>query len=196
MQRQVITVCSDDSLDELINVEVGRLPVVDNGRLVGIVTRSDLAKAYYSSAQELERSLDTIIESVHNAMITIDESAQVQIFNMAAQKLFWIKREEIIGQPITRFMSDSTLLNIVKTGKTEFSQKVTFQNHTLLSNRTPVVVNGKTIGAAAVIQDISELEQISQELKSTRELKEELDAIISSSKWSTATGSNQCAGHN
>lgn len=116
MQRQVITVCSDDSLDELINVEVGRLPVVDNGRLVGIVTRSDLAKAYYSSAQELERSLDTIIESVHNAMITIDESAQVQIFNMAAQKLFWIKREEIIGQPITRFMSDSTLLNIVKTG--------------------------------------------------------------------------------
>ena len=181
MQRQVITVCSDDSLDELINVEVGRLPVVDNGRLVGIVTRSDLAKAYYSSARELERSLNTIIESVHNAMITIDESGQVQIFNMAAEKLFGIKREEIIGQPITRFMSDSTLPDIVKTGKTEFSQKVTFQNHTLLSNRTPVIVDGITIGAAAVIQDISELEQISQELKSTRELKEELDAIINSS---------------
>ena len=181
MERQVITVSPDDSLDELINVEVGRLPVVDNGRIVGMVTRSDLAKAYYSSARELERSLNIIIESVHNAMITIDESGQVQIFNTAAERLFGIKREEIIGQPITRFMSDSTLPDIVKTGKTEFSQKVTFQNRTLLSNRTPVIVNGKTIGAAAVIQDISELEQISQELKSTRELKEELDAIINSS---------------
>ena len=50
-----------------------------------------------------------------------------------------------------------------------------------MSNRTPVIVNGKTIGAAAVVQDISELEQISQELQSTRELKEELDAIINSS---------------
>ena len=181
MERQVITVSPDDSLDELINVEVGRLPVVDNGRIVGMVTRSDLAKAYYSSARELERSLDTIIESVHNAMITIDESGQVQIFNTAAERLFGIKRDEIIGQPIIRFMPDSTLPDIVKTGKTEFSQKVTFQNRTLLSNRTPVIVNGKTIGAAAVIQDISELEQISQELKSTRELKEELDAIINSS---------------
>ena len=181
MERQVITVSPDDSLDELINVEVGRLPVIDNGRLVGMVTRSDLAKAYYSSARELERSLDIIIESVHNAMITIDESGQVQIFNSAAEKLFDIKKEKIIGQPITKFMPDSTLPDILKSGKTEFSQKVIFQDRTLLSNRTPVIVNGKTIGAAAVVQDISELEQISQELQSTRELKEELDAIINSS---------------
>ena len=181
MERQVITVSPDDSLDELINLEVGRLPVIDNGRLVGMVTRSDLAKAYYSSARELERSLDIIIESVHNAMITIDESGQVQIFNSAAEKLFDIKKEKIIGQPITKFMPDSTLPDILKSGKTEFSQKVIFQDRTLLSNRTPVIVNGKTIGAAAVVQDISELEQISQELQSTRELKEELDAIINSS---------------
>lgn len=181
METKVIFVDPDAGLSNLVDVEVGRLPVVENGYLVGMVTRSDLARAYYSSALELKSSLDTILGSVHNAMITVDDSGRVQVFNTAAERLFGVKREEITGQPITNIMPDSTLPGIVKTGKTEYSQKITFHNRTLLSNRTPVIVNEKIIGAAAVIQDISELEQISQELKSTRELKEELDAIINSS---------------
>lgn len=40
---------------------VNRLPVVDSGRLVGIVTRSDLVRAYIRSDEELTR---TILEDV------------------------------------------------------------------------------------------------------------------------------------
>jgi PAS domain S-box-containing protein len=181
METEVISVNSDDSLSDLINIEAEYFPVVQNGYLVGMVSKYDLARAYYSSALKLESFLDTIIGSVHNAMITVDESGRVQVFNTAAERIFGVKREEVIGRPITQIVPDSTLPEIAKTGKIEYSQKITFHNRTLLSNRTPVIVNDKIIGAAAVIQDISELEQISQELKSTRELKEELDAIINSS---------------
>lgn len=181
MERQVICAAPDEDLSDLLNVEVGRLPVVDKDRLVGMVTRSDMAKAYYSSALELERSLDTIIGSVHNAMVTVDESGRVQVFNTAAERLFGMRREDVIGKPVTNIMPNSNLQDIVKTGQTEYSQKIIFGNRTLISNRTPIIVNDKIVGAAAVIQDVSELEQISQELKSTRELKEELDAIINSS---------------
>ena len=51
----------------------------------------------------------------------------------------------------------------------------------MISNRSPIKKDGEIIGAVAVLQDISELEQISQELKYVKELNEELDAIIESS---------------
>ena len=123
MERQVITVSPDDSLDELINLEVGRLPVIDNGRLVGMVTRSDLAKAYYSSARELERSLDIIIESVHNAMITIDESGQVQILiQLRKSCLTSRKRRSLVSlSPVYagRYSAD-----ILKSGKTNLAKRL------------------------------------------------------------------------
>ncbi len=181
MERQVTFVTPDHELDNLLNIEVGRLPVIENGRLVGIVTRSDLARAYYSSARDLEQEMAAVISSVHNAIVTVDQYGKVRVFNAAAEKLFGVSADEVVGQPLTTILPQSTLARIVETGRTEFSQKLIYDDRTLVSNRTPINVDGNIIGAVAVIQDISELEQISQELKSTRELKEELDAIINSS---------------
>lgn len=181
MERNLTFVTPDVDLTETLSLEVGRLPVVDDGQVVGIVTRSDLAKAYYMSARELEQEMAAVIESVHNGLVTVDQEGCVRVFNSAAEKIFGIQSEEVVGQPLTRILPESKLAEIVQTGRTEFSQKITYNSQTLISNRTPISVNGSIIGAVAVIQDISELEHISQELKSTRELKEEMDAIIDSS---------------
>ena len=49
MTRQVISVDPDTSLQEIANVlekhGIKRVPVIDNGRLVGIVSRANLAGA-------------------------------------------------------------------------------------------------------------------------------------------------------
>jgi CBS domain-containing protein len=48
MTRDVVTVGPDDDLDrilELLSGEMNRLPVVDDGRLAGIVTREDVIRA-------------------------------------------------------------------------------------------------------------------------------------------------------
>jgi PAS domain S-box-containing protein/TyrR family helix-turn-helix protein len=54
-------------------------------------------------------------------------------------------------------------------------------NHYFISNRSPIIKDGEIIGAVGVLQDISELEELSRELKYVKELNEELDAIIESS---------------
>ncbi len=56
MSRNVITISPDDNLEDalklLIEYDIGRLPVVEDEKLVGIITRSDIMKAH---AKELER---------------------------------------------------------------------------------------------------------------------------------------------
>jgi len=56
MSRKIIVVSPEDNLENalklLIRHDIGRLPVVENGKLVGIITRSDIMRAH---AKELAR---------------------------------------------------------------------------------------------------------------------------------------------
>jgi PAS domain S-box-containing protein len=181
MENNYIYVEPDREIDDLLDLDAKWLPVLQNGHLLGVVTTSDLARFYYNSARDLQYELEAVISSVHNAIISVDENGIVQIFNPAAERIFEVDRAKVIGRPLTSILPQSNLAEIVKTGRSEFSQKLTYDHRTLISNRTPLSVNGKIVGAVAVLQDVSELESISLELKYTRELKEELDAIFNSS---------------
>lgn len=181
MENQYAYVEPDRDIEDLLDLGAEWLPVLDHGHLLGAVTLSDLAGAYYHSVLDLKYELEAVIGSVHNAILSVDDNGIVQIFNPAAEKIFGIEKSKVIGRPLTNILPQSNLSEIVKTGRSEYSQKLAFNNRTLLSNRTPISVNGKIAGAVAVLQDISELENISLELKSTKELKEELDAIFNSS---------------
>lgn len=59
MNSPAVTVCSDCSLREaaalMVDARINRLPVLEDGVLVGIVTRSDLVRAYLRSDEELAR---------------------------------------------------------------------------------------------------------------------------------------------
>ncbi len=59
MSSPVLTVDADrplrDAADKMVASHVNRLPVVDSGRLVGIVTRADLVRAYLHMDEEIEK---------------------------------------------------------------------------------------------------------------------------------------------
>ncbi len=51
MSREVVIINADasiqDAQEEMVRYNIGRLPVIDNGKMVGIITRTDLLDAYY-----------------------------------------------------------------------------------------------------------------------------------------------------
>ncbi|NLB88623.1 MAG: sigma 54-interacting transcriptional regulator [Syntrophomonadaceae bacterium] len=181
METEVITTNTEVSISALNNLGAERLPVIENGKVKGIVTSSDLVKAYFKSARDLGQELNTVIDSAYNAIITVDVEGYIRIFNKSAEKLLDYPWEQAIGKLITDIMPDSSLLEIVRSGKTEPSIKIYHKEKTLVSNRTPIILDGKIVGAVAIVQDVSELENILKELYYAKELNNELDAIIESS---------------
>ncbi|HEX7555346.1 MAG TPA: sigma 54-interacting transcriptional regulator, partial [Leptolinea sp.] len=155
--------------------------VVTDRKVVGMVTLSDTVRAYFSSIINLKEELDTVINSAYNGIITIDTDGNVRLINSAAEKTLGMLKKDVLGCPLSQILPDSNLYDVVRSGKTDFGQKINFGDKILVTNKSPLAHKENIIGAVAVFQDISDFELISEELHYTKSLKEELATIIESS---------------
>jgi PAS domain S-box-containing protein len=171
----------DEMVESVIHPGIGRLPVASGEKVVGMVTRTDLAKAFYQSYHITVSEMESIIQSTHNMIISVNTTGQIRVFNRAAEILLGVSSQEVKGKHIMDVFPTSRLMDVMRTGRAEPMQKIRLNGRDLISNRSPIRNNNEIIGAVAVLQDISELENISRELRYVKELNEELDAIIESS---------------
>ncbi|MEQ8236573.1 MAG: sigma 54-interacting transcriptional regulator [Syntrophomonadaceae bacterium] len=182
MTTDLLTGRADDEFGAVVGPFVPRLPVVnEDGRVVGILTRGDIAKAFFNSYNNISLELDTIINSAYNLIVSVDAAGTIKVWNRSAERLLGRKAEEVIGRNIQEILPTSDLIDIIQTGRVDPMKRVKLNEHYFISNRSPIIKDGKIIGAVAVLQDISELEEMSRELSYVKELNEELDAIVDSS---------------
>jgi PAS domain S-box-containing protein len=182
MIKNVISIFPDESLEETWKAPVSTLPVItQEGILVGILTRDDLIRAFYSEAGQIKDELTTILESAHNGIVAINNIGKIVTFNSAAERILGIKAENAIGKDVEEITLSDEFFDVVKSGKPQYGQKQVIGSTTIVTNRTPIIKDNKVVGAVAIFQDISEIENISKELSAVKALNKELDAIIESS---------------
>lgn len=181
MISQVNSIGPEEDVSNLIAINVGNLPVLRDQTVVGMVTLSDTIRAYFSSLIALHAELNAVINSTHNGILTVNEAGEITLINKAAEWILGLKREDVVGKKISEVVPQSKLPEILASGQGRLGQKVVYQERVFISNLTPVIGNKQIIGAVEVFQDISELEMISEELSYTKQMKEELSAIIDSS---------------
>lgn len=179
-KNPTLTTPDEDSIN-LLRIPVGSIPVIENGHLTGIVNLSDTIRACFSSILLLQEELKTIIHSAYNAILTIDTNCQIRLINASAERILNSSNAGLIGQPISNFFPDLKIQEIMNTRRTVSGKKIFFQDKILILNISQLKHRDKIIGAIAVFQDISDFENISEELKYTKELKGEMDTIIESS---------------
>ncbi|OPY82198.1 MAG: Nif-specific regulatory protein [Smithella sp. PtaU1.Bin162] len=181
MRTNPATTTPDEDSLNLLRIPIGSIPVVENGHLTGIVNLSDTIRACFSSILLLQEELKTIINSAYSGIITTDNNNYIRFINPAAEKILNVTNKELMGKLIADFFPDLKMQEVTNTGKTVFSKKLFFRNRILIANISQLRNKEQIIGAVALFQDISDLENISEELKYTKELKNEVDAIIESS---------------
>ncbi len=182
MKRDVLIGHPDDKVEEILYKELGRLPVVDNdNKITGMITRTDLASVFFDSYHQIYNELQTIIDSTHNMILSVDEKGRIKVFNKSAEKMFGFKAEEVKGKDIMKVIPSSRLMEVIETGRGAPLQRIRIKDSDYISNRSPIKKDGKIIGAVAVLQNITEMEKLSEELSHIKELNEELDAVFESS---------------
>ena len=181
MTTPVPTVSTDTSVEDILRRNLHLAAVTDReGKLVGTVTRESIRTVLLIEYERSHDKLKTILESSYNAIIAVDAKGHITNWNPAAERLTGVGHRQAIGRFLQDILPKNEMLNVLKTGKSKHGQKVPFGETVAISNRAPIIRRGEIVGAVSVLQDISDLENIAAELKLTRELNKELDAIIDS----------------
>ena len=159
----------------------GRFPVVNSlNQPIGLLTRTDLVRYLSERSISLAEEFAAVLHSVSNGVIATDALGTVTLFNPAAQAITGMKAENVIGLPINEVIPNTGLMRVLKTGAAEMNQKVKIGNSQVLTKRSPIMKNGKIVGAVAVFQDLTELQQVASELEEVKDLKSTLASIVNS----------------
>ncbi len=104
--------------------------------------------------------------AMHEGIIAVDSKLNITIFNKTAAKILGVSGEinNLIGKNIYDVLPDTRLPEIVFSGKPVYNQEIYVNEHSILSNRIPIHVNGKLVGAVAVFKDLTEFKHLAEEL--------------------------------
>ncbi|MCM3745037.1 sigma 54-interacting transcriptional regulator [Sporosarcina luteola] len=139
---------------------------------VGYVNTEIFSKNLLNEYQQRQAYLDTILQTIDESCTVIDRQANVMYWTKGAEKIFSIKKDDIIGNPITDFFSSDQLeiLNSLKTGSSVYHRQHNARNDlVVLINSNPVYYNDEIIGAVVSETDITSQIRLNNELYMTSE---------------------------
>ncbi|KFO67575.1 hypothetical protein ER57_09870 [Smithella sp. SCADC] len=172
---------ANENIDEIPETVFPALVLDKVGNVVGVISQHNYVVAMQAVFKEFHKQTSSIIDSVGNGIIAINESGTIIALNLKAKEIFGIGIRESIGRNILELIPNSRLIDIMNLGKPLAGQKFEGPNVSLVVNYAPIIQDGKVMGAVSVFQEISSLEDISHELDVVKGLNRELGAIIHSS---------------
>ena len=116
--------------------------------------------------KEQAQRFATIIDFVHDGIVAIDGAGKITVFNSASEKIMGVAKQEALGRDIVGIVPNTQLLHVLKTQVPEIGDIQHLGEGTVVAtNRVPVVVEGKVMGAVATYQDISEVQRLEQKIR-------------------------------
>ncbi|WP_235426943.1 sigma-54 interaction domain-containing protein [Cohnella kolymensis] len=108
--------------------------------------------------------LETIIESIHEGIIAIDENGIITTCNQTAQQLIKLDKQSMIGSSINRIWADTPMLQTLQTGKGYIEQEELYklgehEMHFIVTSR-PIHINGRVIGVVASFRRMADMRRL------------------------------------
>ena len=121
---------------------------------------------------------ETIFENIENGLVVVDAQGDITIFNQAASRMTGLEKDRVIGAQADTLLPQLELSKTLRYGIEKHGIKEKINDRWVILDMTPVEVEGKNVGAVAVLQDISQIESLSWELNSVKELEGKLVSIL------------------
>ena len=116
-----------------------------------------------------------ILQSIREGVIAVDERSRVALVNKEAERLTGVG-QDAVGQPVAEVLPNTRLPEVLATGRHDYDQEQELMGRVILTNRVPILVEGKVVGAVATFRDMSEIRELATELTGVKQLAETLRA--------------------
>jgi PAS domain S-box-containing protein len=157
--------------------------ILERNKPVGLISLAQISRRLWKAVQWTESQVAAVLDTVNEAVTMIDRENRVIGWNRAAQKMYQISAEEILGKEIDRYFTSLVV--------TEMQNKVAVRDayhqpcagtHVLI-NASPIKVGSEIVGSVAAERDITETVYLHSELSKAssqvRLLEQEISKINS-----------------
>lgn len=176
-----------DSVQQAIeNSRSGIYGGVGIGFLIGLVGAILLSRHIKKSMFGLEPSAiarlveerSAMLQSAREGIIAVDSDNKITLVNDAALQIFGKAgiTGPFIGQPVEERVPNTRLQSVFQTGNPELDQEQDINGLIIMTNRIPIKVDGKIIGAIATFRDKTEIRNLAEKLVGVRNYAESLRA--------------------
>jgi PAS domain S-box-containing protein len=129
-----------------------------SGQALGCITNEQIIDFLHDSYNQLKAFYETVIETMDASVTVIDANERVRTWTQGAEKIFSVKKDEILGKPIIEFFEHQNLeiLESLHKGK-----RIRGKHHQARSNlfvhinANPVYFNESIIGAVVSETDVT-----------------------------------------
>ena len=110
-------------------------------------------------------SLKDVLDNAYQGFVLVNEDGIIIKWNY--EKLFGIKEEDALGKHVEDVIENTRLHIVTKTGKKELYDVQRIQGHDMIASRTPIIKDGKIMGAVGTVlfKDIREFTDLAKKLK-------------------------------
>ncbi|GAY78122.1 response regulator of zinc sigma-54-dependent two-component system [Sporolactobacillus inulinus] len=158
------------------------LLLLKDQEVVGYIKTCELIPMILESYMYLKAYSDAILETTDSTISVIDEQMNTVVWTSGAERLYSIKKEDILGKPITDFFSASRLdnLRIIQSGEHFYhKQHQPREDLFVLINSNPVKVNDQIIGAVSCETDVTRQVHLNQQLTNANQTIQQLQKKVS-----------------
>ncbi|PLS15320.1 sigma-54-dependent Fis family transcriptional regulator [Bacillus sp. M6-12] len=190
MRKKRIEANQEQVLANGMKIITTRIPMLgEHGEVYGafavfkdITQVVDLAEEI-TNLKEIQTMLQAIIQSSDDAISVVDELGHGILINPAYTRITGLTEEEVIGKPATTdiYEGESMHMQVLQTRRPVrgTNMRVGPAKREVIVNVAPIIVDGRLKGSVGVIHDMSEIQQLNQELNRARQIIRTLEAKYS-----------------
>lgn len=118
-------------------------------------------------AQELNQGLSAILDSVEEGIQVVDAQGVTTYINPAGVRILGLPPNKVIGRSVFKYSPDGSLVRVLTTGQSVFGvfNRPLDTDAYVVSNASPIIVDGKLVGAVATFRDVADIVALARDLK-------------------------------
>lgn len=169
-----------------ISILTTRMPLYYQEQCIGAFSifkdTTDIEKmaAKITDLQRVKKMLESIIQSSDEAISVVDEKGNGLVINPAYSRLTGLEEKDVIGKPAHTDIAEGSSMHmkVLETRKSfrRIPMRVGPSHKEVLVNVSPIIVGGMLKGSVGVLQDVSELKELTKELERARQRLRTLEA--------------------
>lgn len=117
---------------------------------------------------------EAVMEAAQEGIQVVDGEGTILYANAAFTRILNIPLESRIGKNVFDVSPDGSLAYVLRTGKSVFGNTHSTNGIPIIANASPLIEDGKLVGAVTVFNDASSIEKLAQIVQKN---KEEIDSL-------------------